>query len=368
MLPESEPPTQYSETARMAEEYRRILVRATNWVGDAVMSIPALQALRARYPAAHIAILARPWVAGLYGREPFCDELIPYEAPRAWLGLSDKWRVARELKSRNFDTAILLQNAFEAAAIVRLAGIPVRIGYDRDARGWLLTNPIPAPKPGETPKHQRFYYLELLKRANLISEYGTTSTIQLNGAAQAAENGRELFRQAGLAGTVIGVSAGAAYGGAKRWLPERFAEAAAVLANERRASVAVVGAKSESGISQVVCEKVRGAGVTCVNFAGRTSLGELIDMTAACELFLTNDSGSMHIASALGVPTVAIFGATDDEATGPTGALSRVVREPVECSPCLLRECPIDHRCMTRVSAERVAETARQLIGIQKLR
>jgi heptosyltransferase-2 len=261
----------------------------------------------------------------------------------------------------------LLQNAFEAAAIVRLAGIPIRIGYDRDARGWLLTNPIPVPKPGETPKHQRFYYLEMLKRAKLISAYASTSTIQLTGAAKAAENGRHLFRQAGLNGPVIGVSPGAAYGGAKRWLPERFAEAATALANERAAVIAVVGSESEYAISEKVCEKIRGRGVTCVNFAGRTSLAELIDMAAACEIFLTNDSGSMHIASALGVPTVAIFGATDDEATGPTGAQSRVVREPVECSPCLLRECPIDHRCMTRVTAQRVAQTARELIGIQKL-
>lgn len=366
-MPEGQARTQYSETAKMREEYHKILVRATNWVGDAVMSVPALQALRLRYPDAHIAVLARPWVAGLYGREPFCDELIPYEAARAWSGLGDKWRLACELKTRNFDCAILLQNAFEAAAIAKLAGIPVRIGYDRDLRGWLLTNPIAVPKPGEILKHQRFYYLELLRRAEIIAEYNTTSSIQLAGAPRAAENGRELFRQAGLNGPVIGVSPGAAYGGAKRWLPERFAEAAALLAKERGASVATVGTKNEGGISEEVCANVTRAGVACVNFAGRTSLEELIDMAAACELFLTNDSGSMHIASALGVPTVAIFGATDDEATGPTGE-SRVVREPVECSPCLLRECPIDHRCMTRVSAERVAETARQLIGIQKLR
>ena len=124
-------------------EYRRILVRATNWVGDAVMSIPALQALRERYPDARISILARPWVAGLYGREPFCDELIPYDAPRGWTGIGEKRRTADGLRRRRFDAAILLQNAFEAAALVRWAGIPVRIGYARDGRGWLLTHPIP---------------------------------------------------------------------------------------------------------------------------------------------------------------------------------------------------------------------------------
>ena len=116
---------------KQSMEYRRILVRATNWVGDAVMSVPALQALRERYPAAQISILARPWVAGLYGREPFCDELIPYDAPRGWKGIGEKRRVAAELRKRRFDAAILLQNAFEAAALVRWAGIPVRIGYAR---------------------------------------------------------------------------------------------------------------------------------------------------------------------------------------------------------------------------------------------
>src|SRR5690349_7624172 len=121
-------------------EFQNILVRATNWVGDAVMSLPALHALRERFPSAHISILARPWVASLYSREPFCDELIPYEAPRGWKGLAEKWMVASDLRHRKFDCAILFQNAFESAALVWLARIPVRIGYSCDARGWLLTH------------------------------------------------------------------------------------------------------------------------------------------------------------------------------------------------------------------------------------
>src|SRR5882757_4976362 len=172
-------------------EYRRILVRATNWVGDAVMSVPALQALRERYPAAQISILARPWVAGLYGREPFCDELIPYDAPRGWTGIGEKRRVAADLRRRRFDAAILFQNAFEAAALVRWAGIPARIGYALDGRGWLLTHPIPVPASGETPRHQRFYYLELLKRARLIDGSGGGAPIRLHGASAAAVVGRE---------------------------------------------------------------------------------------------------------------------------------------------------------------------------------
>jgi len=165
---------------------------------------------------------------------------------------------------------------------------------------------------------------------------------------------------------VVGVSPGAAYGGAKRWLPERFAEAAVAIAQERGARVAVFGSQEEREICEIVRALVAAAGVTCQSFAGETSLDEFIEMAAGCELFLTNDSGAMHVASALGVPTVAVFGATDDEATGPTGEWSRVVRHPVECSPCLLRECPIDHRCMTGVAASRVVEAAHELIGIER--
>lgn len=330
------------------------------------MSVPALQALRERYPAARISILARPWVAGLYGREPFCDELIPYDAPPGWSGLGEKRRVASGLRKQRFDAAILLQNAFEAAALARWAGIPVRIGYARDAREWLLTHPIPTPATGETPRHQRFYYLELLKRARLIDGYPVDTPIRLHGAAAAAVAGRERFARIFGSQRVIGVSPGAAYGGAKRWLPERFADAAIQVARERGCAVAVFGSGPEAVICETVRATIEAAGERCASLAGATTIAEFIEMAAACEVFLTNDSGPMHIASALGVPTVVVFGATDENATGPTGERARVVREPVECSPCLLRECPIDHRCMTRVSAERVVKAALELVGIER--
>jgi heptosyltransferase-2 len=343
-------------------EFRTILVRATNWIGDTVMSLPALHALRERFPGAQIAILARPGVAALYSREPFCDELIPYGVPNGWQGLGEKWACASELRRRRFDCAILLQNAFESAAMVWLAGIPVRIGYDRDVRGWLLTHPIPVPSIDEAQRHQRFYYLELLKRAKLIDDYSSEGFAMLSGAPAAAEEGRKHFLECDVTGPVIGVSPGAAYGGAKRWLAERFAEAALQIAKERNASIAIFGSKAESSICESVFRRIEAAGVRCVNFAGATALEEFIELAAACELYLTNDSGPMHVASALGVPTVAIFGATDENATGPIGPHTRVVREPVECSPCLLRECPIDHRCMVHVSADRVAQAAFSLL------
>jgi len=342
--------------------FSKILIRATNWVGDAVLSLPAIRTVGARFPAAEIVVLARPWVAGLYARETGISRVIPYGAAPGFHDLSGKLRVARALRREKFDCAILLQNAFEAAAITWLAAIPRRIGYARDGRGMLLTDAIPVPTVGEIPRHERFYYMEMLLRARLIEQMPPGEAIRLEGADVAKAAGARRFAQLSIGEPVIGVSPGAAYGTAKRWLPERFAEAAVATARAQGGSVAFFGSAGERDLCQSVCQIVAQEGVSSHNLAGATALGEFIELAAACHVFLTNDSGAMHIASALGVPTVAIFGATDDATTGPTGALARVVREAVECSPCLLRECPIDHRCMTGVSAARVAEVALDLL------
>lgn len=340
----------------------RILVRATNWVGDAVMSLPALQVVRAQYPEAHIAILARPWVADLYRRERFADQVILYTANPGRRHLWSKWILARSLARERFDSAILLQNAFDAALIAWMARVPRRIGYNRDGRGLLLTDPIPVPRPGEIPRHEKHYYLELLHRSGIIGELPDCDIIRLDGAPQARVRGEESFRERGVRNPVIGVSPGAAFGNAKRWLPERFAEAAATLARRTDSSVALFGSAAERQLCDRVAGLIDETGVPVRNLAAQTTLAEFIELAAACRLFLTNDSGAMHIASALGVPTVAVFGATDHLGTGPSGPHCRVVREPVDCSPCKLRECPIDHRCMTRIPATRVAEVALELL------
>jgi heptosyltransferase-2 len=241
-----------------------------------------------------------------------------------------------------------------------LAGIPERIGYRRDGRRLLLTQAIPVPEPGEIPRHQRFYYLELLRRAGMMERFPDHPAIRLDGIDQAREAGAAHLASLGVDGPTLGISPGAAYGNAKRWLPERFAEVARASAH-LCPSVVIFGSNSERPLCDAVAAQLQGSRLAVHNLAGTTSLREFIDLAAACRLFLTNDSGSMHVASALGVPTVAVFGATDDTTTGPTGPLARVIREHAECSPCLLRECPIDHRCMTAVTAERVAGAAFQL-------
>jgi heptosyltransferase-2 len=335
---------------------------AANWIGDAVMSLPALRAIRRRFPECRIAVLARPWVAELYSRERFADEVMVAPAARGLRDLSAKWGLARRLAQKEFDFGLLMPNSFESAAILTLAGIPRRIGYNRDGRGMLLTHAVTPPSGGEIPKHESYYYLELLRRAGLLDRLPDNVSIQLDGRDEARACGLRRFAALDLGPRVVGLSPGAAYGGAKRWLPERFAESARQIAVRRDAGVALFGSADERTLCSEIAAMPALHGIQVLNLAGETSLGEFIDFAAACSVFLTNDSGSMHIAASLGVPTIAIFGATDHIATGPTGPLARVIREPVECSPCLLRECPIDHRCMKAVSADRVANAALELL------
>ena len=320
-------------------------MRATNWIGDAVMSLPAIRAVRDIFPHAQVIVLAKPWVADVYARESAIDGVIPYAGTRR--------EIAARLRAQRFDAALLLQNAFDAALVAWMAGIPVRIGYNRDARGLLLTHAIPVPEPGEIPRHERFYYLELLRRAGLMERFPFCDAIRLDGVDAARADGAAHLARLGIEGPVIGVSPGAAFGSAKRWPAERFAQVAREFPR-----ALLFGSNAERELCDRIAADVPGA----VNLAGQTSLREFIDLASVCRLFLTNDSGAMHIASAVGVPTVTVFGATDDTTTGPTGPLARVVREHAECSPCLLRECPIDHRCMTRVTPERVTAVARELL------
>ncbi len=351
----------------MESQPRRILIRATNWVGDAVLSLPALGAIRDRFPVAHIAVLARPWVAGLYRHEPFADEIIlyqpaPFRSRSRRQACHDRVTLAGALRAGRFDCALLLQNAFDAALIAALAGIPERIGYARDFRSPLLTRAIPVPRPGAIPPHESFYYLELLHRAGWLDHLPATLTVELRSASRARAAGLARFAAEGIVTPVIGVSPGAAFGSAKRWLPERFAASACTLAGRLAATVALHGSASERELCESLRALIERRGVRAVNYAGRTTLEEFIERAAASRLFLTNDSGAMHIASALGVPTVAVFGPTNPATTGPAGPLARIVRHPVDCAPCLLRECPIDHRCMTRVQHESVSNAALDLI------
>lgn len=343
-------------------EVGRVVIRATNWVGDAVMSVPALREIRRLFARAHIAIIVRPWVRDVYAGADFADELIVYDKEGLHRGLTGLLGFAGRLRSHRFDMAILLQNAFEAALISWLAGVPRRTGYSRDARSLLLTDPCEVD-PEVREQHQAYYYLGILAANGWIArtpwrDPGFVLSIRLDTREEDRQAARDLLARHGLGGCrqLVGINAGASYGGAKRWPLERFAAVADALADEPGIGVALFGSPSEADIARQVAARMRR---TPAVLAGQTTLGQLMALISLCRLFITNDSGPMHLAAALDVPQIAIFGSTSEVATGPLGGKAQVIKHPVECSPCFLRECPIDLRCMTSVTVERVLEAAR---------
>ena len=336
----------------------KIVVRATNWIGDAVMSIPALWAIRRRWPEAEITILGRPAIAQLYEGQKFTNRVMSVSGNGKNPIVAE--RQSRELRNERFDCAVLFQNAFSAAWVVWRAKIPERIGYSRDARGLLLTRAIAVPKAGEILAHESYYYLELLRRAGWLDELPKVEQISMKLNPEMAARAEARIRESGArGGTRIALAPGASYGSAKCWLPERFAAVADALVDEFGADVILFGTSSEIEICRQIAERMRHRPV---NFAGQTSMKELPALFSRCQLFLGNDSGAMHVAAAVGLPVVAVFGSTDLEGTAPVTAKKILVRHAVSCSPCFLRECPIDHRCMTRVSVEDVRCAAVKMI------
>lgn len=341
------------------ESIKRIVVRGPNWIGDAVMSEPALSALRRLFPQAELTLLVKPAVAELFKGHPDVAHILVYDDRGQHAGLTGKWRLANALRRGRFDLAILFQNAFEAALIAFLAGIPRRYGYATDGRRLLLSDPV--PRPGRTAiSHQVHYYLEMLRPLG-CEEDAKSPRLVLFREEEAAMAKRLVESGVSGAELLIGLNPGSTYGGAKRWLPERFAETADRLAVQSGATVLIVGARGEESLARSIAEKIRARTVV---LSGQTSVRELMAAVKRCAVFVTNDTGPMHIAAAFGVPVVAVFGPTDWRTTAPFGTGHALVRQPVDCSPCLLRECPIDHRCMTRVTVDDVfAAATKQLFG-----
>jgi heptosyltransferase-2 len=330
----------------------KLLVRATNWVGDAVMSIPALEAVRRRWPQAEISVLARAWVAGLYEGQAFADRVFTLDTGENGNGAK---ALDERLKKEKYDAALLLPNSFASAWQVWRAGIRERIGYARDGRGFLLSRSIRRPGRGEIPAHEAYYYLELLRRAGWLEELLEVTEARLSIAAAAREQAERKLAAAGAprGAPRIALAPGAAFGRAKCWLPQRFSAVADRMIAASGANVIIFGAAAESGMAVRIASGMRHAPV---NLAGQTSIAEMPALLSACDVFLGNDSGAMHVAAAAGLPIVAIFGPTDPAGTAPLTSRKTVVREQVFCSPCFLRRCPIDHRCMTRIEESTVQQ------------
>jgi len=342
----------------------KLLIRATNWVGDSIIALPALRAVRSRFPEAEIAILARPYVADLYRDQQVCDELIAYDRGGDHAGRGGRRRLLEELHGRQFDAALLLQNAFDAAWLAWRAGIPERIGYARDGRSWLLTKAVRVPRAGEIPPHEMFYYLELLRRSGWLEKLPQGNSVAFEIPDTKRRRGAELLLEAGARPQArrIALGAGASFGAARCWPAERFAETANRLAEEEDADVVLIGTTGEAGVNRAIASTLRR---TAIDLTGRTTIAELPGVLSQCHLFIGNDSGVMHVAAAAGLPVVGVFGPTDPLGTAPMTSRRAMVQQKPYCSPCFLRRCPTDHRCMTAIAPEMVTTAARPWLAAE---
>jgi len=316
----------------------RIVIRGSNWLGDAVMSVPAVRAIKRGRIDSHVTILTPAKLADVWKRVPEVDEVLTFEPGENILA------VARKLRAGAFAAAVIFPNSFRTALEPWLAGIPRRVGTPGHRRRWLLDQPFTEKKkknqPLAPPPHQVQLYLALAK---FIGAEPTRAAAELS-------IGNSLRRSdAGM--PVLGVVPGAEYGPAKRWLPERFAAVLTAVHLETNCVWKLFGVAKDREVADAILKVTKAA---VVDFVGKTTLAGLMDELTHCDLILTNDTGTMHLAALLGIPTVSLFGSTEPRLTGPLGDIHRVIRHQVPCSPCFLRECPLDFRCMKAITTEEV--------------
>ena len=335
-------------------------MRGTNWAGDSVMTLPALRALRRVLPEAKITLVVRPSAKGIFADVDFVDDVLVYERRNAFSVLSQ----IKEWRKRRFDLAVLFQNAFEAALIPFLAGVPSRLGYATESRQALLTHPSPLPD-WRSSRHEVFYYLYLVTALEQAL-YGTSSICESEpDASLAISNARKteaenLLRACGVRGgePVVVLCPGSVNSRAKRWHAESYAGLADRLIESRR-QVVLIGSPDEMDVTNEVTSRMRHQPFV---LTGKTSLDEVTAVLSLVDLVVTNDTGPAHIAAALGRPTLVIFGPTNPLTTRPFAPEAEVLRHPPDCAPCMLRDCPIDHRCMTAITVDEVFERSQALL------
>lgn len=339
--------------AKAVTEAHKILLRLPNWLGDAVLCLPAVERLRERFPQAEIVALARPRVADLFRSHPSINRALVFDRPGRHHGLRGLWALANELRPERFELAVLFQNAFEAALIAWLAGIPQRVGYRRDARGPLLTVAIAVPRPGEIPPHETYYYLELLRRAGWLDSLPTVVRVALRPEPALVERMRQRLHEIGAGEKPLRVviAPGVLNGSARCWPPERYAALADRLVEAYNAAVLLCGAPAEIPLGQEIRSRMR---FPAISLIGQDTPAEFLALLSLADLCIGNDSGAAHLTAAAGVPQVVIFGPTDETRTGPLNPRARVVKHAVSCQPCFLHQCPVDHRCLERVSVDDV--------------
>ena len=328
----------------------RILIRSSNWLGDSVMSVPAVRAIKAGRPDARVTIAAPENIAPIWKLVPEVDAIIPLSGSR----LLSAVRLLR--REPSFDVAILFPNSLRVALESWLTAIPRRVGYRGHWRRWLLSQIVPVPRKPGPPEHHSLRFLRIAREcgADTFNFDRSLAGVQYSTSNVQTAINREPIK--------IGLCPGAEYGPAKRWLPKRFAEVAEKISAQSSVQWILFGTPRDATVGDQIAATL---GDHCVNRVGQTTLDQLIDELRECRLLLTNDTGTMHLAALLGVPVVAIFGSTEPRLTSPLGNGHIVLRHHVECSPCFLRECPIDFRCMKAVSVQEVANAASLILRKQ---
>jgi heptosyltransferase-2 len=326
----------------------RILIRSSNWLGDAVMSVPAIRAIKNGRPDVHVTIAAPDKITAMWKLIPEVNAIIA-------LPEDSLLSVVRLLRQQMpFDVAILFPNSLRVALETSLSGIRRRVGYRGHWRSWLVNQIVREPRKPGPPEHHSLRFLRIAGGCG-----AETSNIE-RPTPNAQHPPDNQVSTIDYQPPKLGLCPGAEYGPAKRWLPERFAEAAAKITAQSSAQWILLGTKNDAAIGEQIAAAI---GDHCVNRIGQTTLDQLIAELRHCRLLLTNDTGTMHLAALLGVPVVAIFGSTEPRLTGPLGNGHIVLRHHVECSPCFLRECPIDFRCMNAVSADEVASAVLSILA-----
>ncbi len=336
---------------------RRVLVKEPNWLGDLVISLPALRGVRRAYPEAHLAVLVKQELAGFFEGVEGIDEVIPYRISPGIRGMADRWRVIAAVHSRAFDLAVLFPRSFEAALWMAAARVPRRAGEAAQGRSWLLTDAGEMPAAAQA-QHQASDYLDLF-RATLGIE-GSIEDVHITGAPARTATARAwLMERRRGHGPLIAIAPAAAYGPAKEWPPDRYAELIDALGEIAGAECVLVGTPAE----RVRCMEIGAASRTGVLVAaGETDVGDLVALLSLCGAFAGNDSGAMHVAGALGIPTVGIFGSTSPQRTGPLGPRTRVLYQQIACSPCRERTCRFDHyECLRRIGVANVVTALTEL-------
>ena len=331
----------------------RILVRGVNWLGDVIISLPALRAVRSAFPRSRLSLLIKKDLAGLFDGASWIDEVIPFTVSRGLAGLADRWRIVTEIRSRRFDLALLFPDSFESALWVMLAGVPQRAGFAFDGRGPLLTRRT-RPTAEVLEQHQVHYYLSMIRET--VGIEGSAEDYALEIHQPHRDRMRDWLGRGRRhpEGPLIALAPVAAYGPAKEWPPEQYAALIDLLGERYRTECVLVGAPAEHGrCEEVASASRRGALVA----AGATNSGELVALLSLCDGFAGNDSGSMHVAGAIGIPTVGIFGSTNPDRTGPLGRKTHVLYRRIQCSPCFDRTCRFDHYdCLKQIAPNEVAE------------